>query len=97
MRGLRTQENTKFKNFFSLVQQKAYENKKVFFLDSGQGNEFSTDTIEGEDLCGWLIPEKDVSVFEKKWKAFKALDEWEDYFVYVDVSYVDEVLKIQFN
>ncbi len=97
MRGLRTQENTKFKNFFSSVQQKALENKKVFFLDSGQGNEFSTDTIEGEDLCGWLIPEKVASVFEEKWKAFNALDEWEDYFVYVDVSYIDGVLKIQFN
>ena len=40
MLGLRTQETNKFILFFELVQEKAKEKESVFFLDSGDGNEF---------------------------------------------------------
>ncbi len=35
MRGLKTQEGSKFEAFFSLVQQEAAKSHSVFFLDCG--------------------------------------------------------------
>ena len=80
MLGLRTQESEKFKKYFSIVQEAARGIKCVFFLDSGDGRDFETDTLEGEDLMGWLIPEDRVLEFEKMWKAWEVSDEWTDFY-----------------
>lgn len=84
MLGLRTQETNKFNSFFKLVQKKAAERKSVFFLDSGDGNEFETETMEGENLQGWLVPLSKVDEFEKIWKEHREDDKFIDFFCWVE-------------
>ena len=89
MRGLRTQEGQKFEKFFALIQNEAMNEKKVFFLDSGEGQEFETDEMEGENLSGWLVPVKEADEFEKqfikwdidneKWDDFYSFARWSGY------------------
>ena len=86
MRGLRTQEEEKFKKFFNTIQDKAREQNKVFFAESGEGHDFETYTMEGENLSGWLIPLDEADEFEQafinrsiddaKWDKFIAFAEW---------------------
>lgn len=76
MRGLKTQEGRKFERFFSLIQREAAKKDAVFFLECGEGHDFSTDRMEGEDLRGWLIPIEQADRFEKEWKAGSPGDEW---------------------
>ena len=84
MRGLRTQEGSKFERFFALVQAEAEKENGVFFLDSGDGNSFSTETIEGEDLMGWLIPKSEADEFERLFSAWDNIpDKWKDRFCWV--------------
>lgn len=78
MRGLKTQEGSKFERFFELVQQEAAKKDAVFFLECGEGHEFSTDRLEGEDLRGWLIPNGKADRFEKEWLRGSPGDEWAD-------------------
>lgn len=80
MEGLRSQEKNKFIKFFAIVQDAAKKKGCVFFLDAGDGREFETDTIEGEDLMGWLIPEEKVPDFTKEWEAGDVSDEWSDFY-----------------
>ena len=79
MRGLRKREGRKFEKFFSLVQQEAEKQNAVFFLENGEGNEFETDDIEGEDLCGWLIPKQSAEKFEEVWYNDENLEEWSEF------------------
>lgn len=78
MRGLRTREGNRFEKFFQLVQNEAEKQGAVFFLECGEGNEFSAHSMEGEDLRGWLIPEGQADKFEHEWKNSDPGDEWED-------------------
>lgn len=96
MLGLRTQESEKFNTFFSAVQDAAKKEKKIFFLDAGDGNEFSTDEMEGEDLLGWLIPEDQAEDFASEFENFKEAEEWDDFYVTVDCS-MEDSLKISFK
>lgn len=82
MKGLRTQETNKFKKFFSIVQDAAGKKNSVFFLDAGDGNDFETDNLEGENLMGWLVPEEKLSDFEKEWNKNDVSDEWSDCYVW---------------
>ena len=82
MQRLRTQENDKFMNFFSIVQKYAENQGCAFFLDAGDGREFETDVLEGEDLMGWLIPQNKLKEFEKEWKSGSISDDWSDFFVW---------------
>ena len=82
MRGLKTQETSKFNKFFSIVQDAAYKKGCVFFLDAGDGRDFETDLIEGEDLMGWLIPNDQAADFEEKWKNNDVSDEWSNHYVW---------------
>jgi len=61
--GLRTSESIRFERYFSIVQASAQKMNCVFFLDAGDGQEFETELLEGEDLMGWLIPMERVSAF----------------------------------
>lgn len=76
MRGLRKPEGKKFDAFFRLVQHEAEKRNAVFFLDCGEGRDFETDSIEGEDLRGWLIPSEKADTFEKEWLTGNPADEW---------------------
>ena len=78
MRGLKTQEGSKFEAFFAIVQQEAEKTHSVFFLDCGEGREFSYENIEGEDLRGWRVPEEKATQFEQEWLRGEPSDEWED-------------------
>ena len=79
MKGLRTQENDKFLNFWSIVQKEAEKMGGVFFLDCGEGNIYESDSIECEDLVGWLIPNDKTKEFEKLFLWQKNLDEWSSF------------------
>lgn len=78
MRGLRTPEGNKFEAFFKRVQTEAQKQHSVFFLDCGEGNDFATDGIEGEDLRGWLIPNAQADAFEKEWSKGEPDEKWEN-------------------
>lgn len=78
MRGLKTHEGNEFLAFFKLVQEEANRQGCVFFLDCGEGNEFSADGIEGEDLRGWLVSQSAADRFERTWQSGNPGDEWED-------------------
>lgn len=97
MLGLRTQETKKFENFILLVQNKAKEKDCVFFLDAGDGREFSTNDIEGEDLTGWLIPTSKISEFTPIWKADNVDDDWINFFCFVVWKQNDDELTVEFK
>ena len=82
MLGLKTQESEKFEKFFNIVQNSAKKQNCVFFLYAGDGNEFETEKLEGEDLMGWLIPKDKSSEFENEWKNNTVSDDWTDFFVW---------------
>lgn len=96
MQGLREQETNKFEKFFSIVQNAANDKECVFFLDAGDGRDFETDALEGEDLMGWLIPKDKVSDFEKEWKTGDVSDDWSDFFVWAIWENADDP-TIKFN
>ena len=96
MQGLRKQETDKFEKFFSIVQNAALEKECVFFLDAGDGRDFETDTLEGEDLMGWLIPKDLVSEFKKEWESGNVSDDWSDFFVWAIWENADNP-TIKFN
>lgn len=97
MKGLRTQESTKFNNFFSLIQSEAEKQGMVFFADAGDGNEFETSSMEGEDIMGWLIPQDKVEEFEPLWEKSNVDDSWSDYFKWALWSIVEGLIKIRFE
>lgn len=82
MQGLRKQETNKFEKFFAIVQDAAKENGCIFFLDAGDGREFETDSLEGENLMGWLIPNDKLPEFEKEWDTGDVSDDWSDFYVW---------------
>lgn len=95
MVGLKTQEGERFEKFFILVQKEAHKKNGVFFLDAGQGKTFENEHIECEDLCGWLIPQKDALVFEKLFKEdSEEVHEFDDFYCYVDFAVDDKTGKI---
>ena len=82
MRGSKTQEGEKFIAFFRMAQEEARKRHSVFFLECGEGNDFSADSIEGEDLRGWLIPENQADQFERIWLNGVPDEGWENNIVW---------------
>jgi len=80
MIGLRTQEKNKFIKFFDVVQDFAAKINCIFFLDTGEGHDYTNDDMIFQDLSGWLIPKSDVSEFEKDYLEFNDLDKWDKYY-----------------
>lgn len=97
MQGLRTQESTKFNAFFAMIQAEAEKQDAVFFADAGDGNDFETPTMEGENMMGWLIPAKKAPEFEPLWKASDVDDSWSDFFCWAVWSKKDDTIKIRFE
>lgn len=97
MLGLRTVESQSFLNYFKLVQAKASEYDKVFFLDFGQGEDLIIGDMEVDTLFGWLIPKENVDEFNKDFLMNYDLSRWEDYNVWV-ISDIDcEGVKVSFD
>lgn len=94
MRGLKYPESEKFENYFTLVQATMYKTNHIFFLDAGDGNEFETDGLEGENLLGWAIPINMADEFEAKWLADECLDAYCDYYYVVEWGGNPKHLKI---
>jgi len=94
MRGLKYPESEKFENYFTLVQATMYKANCVFFLDAGDGNEFETDALEGENLLGWAIPITMADEFEAKWLAGESVEEYCCYYNLVEWGGNPKHLKI---
>lgn len=98
MVGLRTQENSKFLAFFRLVQKAADDMGKVFFLDCGEGNQFENETIECEDLSGWLIAQEEADEFRKVFDADEEIPEkWDDCGTFVSWEFINGQIEISFD
>ena len=100
MRGLKTQEGSKFNRFFQLVQDEAQKKNAVFFLLSGEGRDIVLPNLEGEDLSGWLIPADRADEFEKDWQisdSSEHLKKWDDYFLWAEWKEQNGVISIQFK
>lgn len=97
MVGLRTQEGKKFESFFGIVQKKAEDMDSVFFLDHGDGNDYETEIMEGEDLCGWLVPLREASKFSEKFMNNSDLSEWNEYICWAFWSGSKNNPKISFK
>ena len=97
MRGLRTQESEKFNTYFALIQAAAKKQNAVFFADAGDGNDFETPDMEGENMMGWLIPTEKVAEFEPLWTVSAVDDSWSDFFGWAIWSIVNDSVEILFK
>ena len=97
MQGLRKQESDKFQNFFSLIQSEAKRQGAIFFADAGDGNDFQTSTMEGEDMMGWLIPIDKADEFEPMWRTSEVGDDWNDFFRWAIWSKTGNTIQINFE
>lgn len=97
MNGLRTQENNKFKNFFSVVQDFAAKRNCVFFLDTGEGHDYSDDIFVCQDLSGWLIPKSIAPEFEKNYLEFGNLDKWDIHYIFAVWTFEGKNISIDFK
>ncbi len=97
--GLRTQENSKFLNFWKIVQEEASKHNSVFFLDSGEGNEIEITDINAEDLSGWLVPKDRASEFDILFKAFdnKTISEkFDDFYMIASWQKKQDSISVSF-
>lgn len=97
MKGLRTQESDKFNAFFALIQNEAERLGMIFFADAGDGNDFETSSMEGEDMMGWLIPKEKEDEFKPLWEDSKVDDSWADFFKWALWSMEDQTISIRFE
>lgn len=97
MQGLRTQESEKFNRFWTLVQEKAASLGCIFFAENGEGRDFETQTMEGEDFCGWLIPKKDAGGFEPAWLAGKVSDDWLEWLRWLKWKRSGDNISVEFK
>lgn len=97
MRGLRTQENAKFNVFFGLVQKTAQKINSIFFMDCGEGRDFETPDMEGEDMSGWLIPKEQANVFEKEFLDNNVSDEWSDFISFAIWEKAGDKVSVKFK
>lgn len=95
MKGLKTHEGAKFEAFFSIVQQEAERNGCVFYLESGEGHELITDTLDCEDLSGWLIPKGKTDAFEKEWKQDHVGEHWNDCITWAVWKQTNEGIRVE--
>jgi hypothetical protein len=79
MLELRTEENEAFQRFFELVRRAAAEQDALFFVYCGEGRELFTDTLEGENLSGWLIPKALTAQFLPAFQQGTVSEAWDDF------------------
>ena len=72
VKGLRvpvTEDDRQRLNFFSIVQDAAAEQGKIFYFWSYEGNDILTTELDGGDMSGWLVPPEKADEFEAAWKV----------------------------
>mgnify|MGYP000336521907 FL=1 len=98
MQGLRTQENDSFLNYFELVQNKAKELGKVFFMESGEGDTKNFGRYECESLSGWLIDSNDVEEFQRSYLANSDIPQkFDSCYCFADWKPDNNGFRIEFN
>ena len=99
VKGLKSKESEKFNRYFALIQKAASELNSVFYAHAGDGNDFETDELEGEEVMGWLIPADKSEEFEPIWAENESLldEDWTEYFVWAVWEIVDGKLIISFK
>lgn len=97
MQGLRTQESDKFNRFWDIVQKAAMAKGMVFFGDCGEGRDFETEDVEGEDFCGWLIPLEQASEFEPVWREDNVPDKWIDRMTWLRWKNNSGIITVEFD
>lgn len=97
MKGLKTQESKRFNAYFALVQSEAAKQGKVFYLDAGDGRDFETADMEGEDMMGWLIPLHRETEFESAWNKDTVSDDWDENYVWAVWERTGEIITVRFE
>lgn len=97
MRGLRTQENEKFKIFFEKVQDEASKSKKTFFLDTGNCKDIEFANMQVDDICGWLIPNERVKEFEERFLRHDDLGDFVEFFTWCIATLDNNKLTLKFE
>ena len=97
MLGLRTQESEKFNVFWEIIQKTAQKSNSTFFGDCGEGRDFETSDMEGEDFSGWLIPNDKVADFEKEFIERKISDKWSDFITFAIWKEKDNGISVEFR
>lgn len=97
MKGLKTQESDRFRKYLAIVESEAEKLDSIFFLDAGDGNDFKTETMEGEELMGWLIPNDKVAEFESLWLNDKVDDSWTDFFGWAIWELTEGAVRVHFE
>lgn len=97
MLGLRTQESDKFNIFWELVQKTAQKRDSTFFGDCGEGRDFETPDMEGEDFSGWLIPNGQAETFEEEFLQNRVSDEWSDFITFAIWARVGDNISVEFK
>lgn len=74
--------------YMEFVEKKAMELGKIFFLDSGEGNDFFDENRQWyiEDLSGWLINVEDKDRFICCKHNNTVYDEFPDSYIFVKWS-----------
>ena len=96
MIGIKTNESEKFIKFFQIVQSEAQKQGCVYYLDAGDGRDYESDELSGEDLMGWLVPKELSAEFEKEWFEGDPSDEWSKYYTWA-IWYAPDRLVIKFE
>lgn len=68
-----------------------------FFGENGEGNDFETEIMEGEDFCGWLIPKQSASDFEPAWQRGDVSEKWLPYMVWAEWIRQGEAVIVRFE
>jgi hypothetical protein len=76
-------------NYLQLVQRSAGQEGKVFFLDSGEGNDWNQPEDEWyvEDLSGWLVEQSQATRFSKMLEEQGKRVAWESHYQYCFVKW----------
>lgn len=87
-------------SYMEFVIKKAAEQGKLFFLDSGEGNDFYDENNQWyiEDLSGWLINPDDRERFIYSKKNNTSYDDFPDSYVFVKwIKQQDNKIEIIFK
>jgi len=85
------------KNGIKIIEKAASKKNAHFFIDSGEGREYSTDTISIMNMSGWLIPTERKSEFETISDDDRWNDTWDAFFCFAKWYIVDDEILIDFS
>ena len=86
----------KFDAFMEIVQSEARKKGSRFFISSGEGHELITETLECEDLFGWLIPLDRERIYQRKSKKFNE-EKWEQFEIFAIWEKEEKKIAVRFR